>query len=76
MKKTFIKFFDKIIVILLFLTGVFSSCSKSESGDAPVKYGMIPLYGIEQAEFKVNENNDFEGIPKEIKSEDIEFEKQ
>ena len=40
MKKTIIKIFDKIIVLLLVLFGVFSSCDK------PVEYGPLPEYGV------------------------------
>ena len=40
MKKTIIKIFDKIIVLLLLLFGVFSGCDK------PVEYGPLPEYGV------------------------------
>jgi hypothetical protein len=43
MKKPIIKFFDKIVILLLFIIGVFSSCQKD---DPKPKYGNIkPMYG-------------------------------
>jgi hypothetical protein len=42
MKKPFIKLLDKIIILLLFIMGVFSSCQKDEPKP---KYGNVPLYG-------------------------------
>ena len=75
MKITFIKFFDKFIIILLFFTGVFSSCSKPEREYNGEKYGIpIPLYGVQQSVFITNENDNLNEIPKEITSKDVEFE--
>jgi len=45
MKKIIIKSFDKIIVLLLFIFGVFYNCTKPEYGPQP-EYGMIPMYGV------------------------------
>jgi len=46
MKKPIIKSFDKVIVLLLFIFGVCSSCTEPEKyGMPPAEYGMIPMYG-------------------------------
>ena len=42
MKKTIIKIFDKIIVLLLVLFGVFSSCDKPVE---PEHGGIVLMYG-------------------------------
>jgi hypothetical protein len=46
--KALVKFFDKIIVFLLVIMGVFSSCNND---DQPVpEYGVIePMYGVRVA---------------------------
>jgi len=44
MKKPIIKSFDKAIVLLLFIFGVFSSCNKEES-NVP-EYGVAYMYGV------------------------------
>jgi hypothetical protein len=58
MKKTIIKFWDKAIILLLFIFGIFASCDKPRP-----KYGMpvppdnrdtnvcIPEYGVPQTHF-------------------------
>jgi len=46
MKKPIIKSFDKVIVLLLFIFGVFSNCIKPEYGMPVPEYGMIPMYGV------------------------------
>ena len=58
MNKSLIKFWDKIVVLLLFIFGLVASCDKPQP-----KYGMIPppdtpdtnvnipLYGVQQAPF-------------------------
>jgi len=43
MKKPIIKSFDKVIVLLLFIFGVFSSCSKD---DPQPEYGITFMYGV------------------------------
>ena len=48
MKKTSIKFFDKIIILLLGFFGVFSSCNKPE----PVEYGPAPLPSL--SDYEIN----------------------
>ena len=48
MKKPIIKIFDKVIVLLLVLFGVFAGCDKSvpEYGMPVPEYGVIvPMYG-------------------------------
>ena len=53
MKKSILKSFDKGIVFLLFIIGVFSSCSKDEPLESP-EYGVIFMYGVLQSEYKEN----------------------
>jgi len=47
MKKNIIKSLDKVIVFLLFIMGVFSSCDK----DIPM-YGCEPKYGMPMGKFE------------------------
>ena len=47
MKKSFIKFFDKIIVLLLGFSGVFSACEKLPGG------GTVAEYGVPHADFEI-----------------------
>jgi len=75
MKKSFINFFDKIIVILLFFAGVFSSCCKPDPGYNVEKYGMpVPEYGVQQSVYQSNENENLNEISTETISENIELE--
>ena len=50
MKKSIIKFWDKIIVVLLGLLGVFNSC-KSDCTDN--SGGMVAKYGMPQATYEI-----------------------
>jgi len=47
MEKSVVKFFDKIIVLLLGFSGVFSGCEKLPGG------GMIAEYGMPHADFEI-----------------------
>jgi hypothetical protein len=77
MKKPFIKFFDKIIVILLFSAGVFASCKEPEPDYPTMKYGMpVPEYGVLQSEFLIIEKDELSDISKECISENIELENE
>jgi hypothetical protein len=43
MKKSIIKFWDKAIILLLFIFGIVASCDKPQP-----KYGMpVPMYGVQ-----------------------------
>jgi len=75
MKKSFIKFFDKFIIILLFFAGVFGSCSKPDPGYNVEKYGMpVPEYGVQQSVFITNENDNLNEISTETVSENTDLE--
>ena len=52
MKKPIIKSFDKVIVLLLFIFGIFSSCGKEPLYGTPEpEYGVIlPMYGVPKAD--------------------------
>ena len=48
MKKIIIKSLDKVIVSLLVIMGVFSSCNKD---DIKPMYGVMPEYGVPMGEY-------------------------
>ena len=69
MKKSFIKFFDKIIVIILAITGLLISCDD----DIKPMYGVQPEYGVPQSEYETKVLEDSVNnikIIKSIKSEE------
>jgi len=60
MNKLIIKFWDKIVVLLLFIFGLVASCDKPQPKYGVPLYGVpppdtnvcVPEYGVPQASFK------------------------
>jgi len=71
MKKSIIKFFDKIIVVSLGFAGVFVSCDKP---DAQPLYGVQPEYGVLQTEYQIKEITDT--MVDNLETQNIELERK
>jgi len=78
MKKSIIKFFDNIIVLLLATTGLFIGCDKNVDtryGMPSVEYGPAYMYGVLQSEYEMKVAEDTAvnmEIIRSIKSEETE----